>query len=189
MRKMYLFVLAAAAAVLMVPAQNAQAQSRSRSETPKVEVGVQYSLLRFTDADQTDSGVGGRVTYNTSDNFSLETEFNFFPQERVNFANLTSANSRRMQGLFGAKYGIRTQKFGIFGKARPGFIRFSEGSSPIGSPATEFALDLGGVFELYPTRPVALRFDVGNTLIRFSSLGSGFTSNNLQVSTGLAFRF
>ena len=187
MRKMFYFVLAAAALLLMVPTQNAQAQSRS--ETPKVEVGVQYTLLRFTDADQTDSGVGGRVTYNTSDNFSLETEFNFFPQGRVNFANLSSLNSRRMQGLFGAKYGIRTQKFGIFGKARPGFVRFSEGTSPIGSPTTEFALDLGGVFELYPTQPVALRFDVDDTLIRFNSLGSGFTSNNLQISTGLAFRF
>jgi hypothetical protein len=69
MRKMLFFVLAAVAAALMVPAQNAQAQSRSRSETPKVEVGVQYTLLRFTDADVTDSGVGGRVTLNTSNNF------------------------------------------------------------------------------------------------------------------------
>src|SRR6266511_1843506 len=130
MRKMFFFVLTAAALLFMVPTQNAQAQSRS--ETPKVEVGVQYTLLRFTDADQTDSGVGGRVTLNLSDNFGLETEVNFFPQERVNFANLSSLNSRRMQGLFGAKYGIRSQKFGIFGKVRPGFIRFSEGSSPIG---------------------------------------------------------
>jgi Outer membrane protein beta-barrel domain len=187
MRKMFFFVLTAAALLLMVSAQNAQAQSRSRSETPKVEVGVQYSLLRFTDADVTDSGVGGRVTLNTSDNFSLETEFNFFPQERVNFANLSSLNSRRMQGLFGAKYGIRTEKFGVFGKVRPGFVRFGEGSSPIGSAATEFALDIGGVFELYPTRPIALRFDVGNTLIRFGALDN--TSNNLQFTTGVAFRF
>jgi len=188
MRKMFFFVLTAAASLLMVLTQNAQAQSRSRSETPKVEVGVQYSLLRLTDADVTDSGVGGRVTLNTSDNFSLESEFNFFPQERVNFANgLGTATSRRMQGLFGAKYGVRTEKFGVFGKVRPGFVRFGEGSSPIGTAATEFALDIGGVFELYPTRPIALRFDVGNTLIRFGALDN--TSNNLQFTTGVAFRF
>src|SRR5215510_4129069 len=185
MRKLFFFDLTAMASLLMVPTQSAQAQSRS--ETPKVEVGVQYSLLRFTDADVTDSGVGGRVTLNTSDNFSLETEFNFFPQERLNFANLSSLNSRRMQGLFGAKYGIRTEKFGVFGKVRPGFIRFGEGSSPIGTAATEFALDIGGVFELYPSRPIALRFDVGNTLIRFGALDN--TSNNLQFTTGVAFRF
>ncbi len=185
MRKMFFFLLAAAALSLTLSAQNAQAQSRS--ETPKIEFGAQYTLLRFTDADQVDSGVGGRVTYNTSDNFSLEAEINFFPQERLNFANLSSLDSRRMQGLFGAKYGIRSEKFGIFGKIRPGFIRFSEGSSPIGSAATEFALDIGGVFEVYPTRPVALRFDVGNTIIRFGALD--FTSNNLQFTSGVAFRF
>jgi Outer membrane protein beta-barrel domain len=187
MRKMFFFVLAAAALCLMVPAQNAQAQSRS--ETPKVEIGAHYTLLRFSDFDTTDSGVGARLTYNLSNNFGLETEFNVFPQERINFANLTSPDTRRTQGLFGAKYGVRTDKAGIFGKIRPGFIRFGEGATVAGSAATEFALDIGGVLELYPTRPVALRLDVGNTLIRFGSLGGGFTSNNLQISTGVAFRF
>jgi opacity protein-like surface antigen len=185
MRKMFFFVLAAAALLLMVPTQNAQAQSRS--ETPKVEIGAHYTLLRFSDFDTNDSGVGGRLTYNLSDNFGIETEFNFFPEERLNFANGTSLTSRRTQGLFGAKYGLRSEKAGFFGKIRPGFIRFGEGSSPLGVSATEFALDIGGVVELYPTRPVALRFDVGNTLIRFGSLG--FTSNNLQISTGVAYRF
>jgi Outer membrane protein beta-barrel domain len=187
MRKMYIFVLAAVALLLTVPTQNAQAQSRS--ETPKVEIGAHYTVLRFSDFDQNDNGVGARLTYNLSDNFGLETEFNFFPQERINFANLTSPDTRRTQGLFGAKYGVRTSKAGFFGKIRPGFIRFGEGSSPLGVSATEFALDIGGVVELYPTRPVALRLDVGNTLIRFGSLGGGFTSNNLQISTGVAFRF
>jgi len=186
MRKMYIFVLAAVALLLTVPTQNAQAQSRS--ETPKVEIGAHYTVLRFSDfGTVTDNGVGGRVGYNLSDNFGLETEFNFFPQERLNFANSTSIDSRRMQGLFGAKYGIRSEKFGIFGKIRPGFIRFGEGDITPGVSATEFALDIGGVFELYPTRPVALRFDVGNTLIRYGA--RDFTSNNLQISTGVALRF
>jgi len=184
MRKIFFFVLAAAAALLMV---SGNAMAQSRSETPKVEIGAHYSVLRFSDFDTSDNGVGGRVTYNLSDNFGLETEVNFFPQKRLNFANGTSVDSRRTQGLFGAKYGIRTEKVGIFGKIRPGFIRFGEGSSPIGVSATEFALDIGGVLELYPTRPVALRFDVGNTLIRYGS--RDFTSNNLQISTGVALRF
>jgi hypothetical protein len=189
MRKMIHFVLFMAA-LLIVAAQNAQAQSTS--ETPKVEIGGHYTFLRFSDFGTiTDNGVGGRVTYNLSDNFGLETEFNFFPEERANLANLTTLDgSRRMQGLFGAKYGVRSEKFGVFGKLRPGFIRFGEGDVIPGSSATEFALDIGGVLELYPTRPVALRFDIGNTLIRFGSLGGdGFTSNNLQISTGVAFRF
>ena len=108
MRKMYIFVLAAVALLLTVPTQNAQAQSRS--ETPKVEIGAHYTVLRFSDFDQNDNGVGARLTYNLSDNFGLETEFNFFPQERINFANLTSPDTRRTQGLFGAKYGVRSRE-------------------------------------------------------------------------------
>jgi hypothetical protein len=191
MRKMFFFVLAAAALLLMVPAQNAQAQS---SETPKVEVGAHYTLLRLRDFDITDNGVGGRVTFNLADSFGLEGELNFFPQRRDNFANLTSSDGRRTQGLFGAKYGMRSERAGIFGKLRPGFIRFGEGTSVIGTTTpseTAFALDFGGVFELYPSRSVALRFDVGDTVIRFSNpvFVDTFYSHNLQISTGVAFRF
>jgi len=192
MRKLFLFVLAAAALLLMLPAQNAQAQSSS--ETPKVEIGAHYTLLRFRDFDTTDNGVGTRVTYNIADSFGLEGEVNFFTQRRDNFATLTSSDARRTQALFGAKYGMRSEKAGIFGKLRPGFIRFGEGTSVIGttSPSeTAFALDFGGVFELYPSRSIALRFDVGDTVIRFSNpvFVDTFYSHNLQISTGVAFRF
>ena len=191
MRKMFFFVLAAAALLLMVPAQNAQAQS----ETPKVEIGVHYTLLRFRDFSVTDSGVGGRVTYNIADNIGLEGELNFFPQKRS--TSLTSPflfiDSTRTQGLFGVKTGLRSEKAGIFGKFRPGFVRFGESGVGIpGQSFTQFAFDFGGVFELYPTRSVALRFDVGDTVIRFSNpslVTDTVYSNNLQISTGVAFRF
>jgi len=183
---MFFLVLFAAALLLIVTAQDAQAQS----ETPKVELGAQYTLLRLRDFDTTDSGVGGRVTYNITDGFGIEGEMNFFPERRVNFATLSSGNSRRSQGLFGVKTGIRSDGVGIFGKIRPGFVHFGQGTPLPGfssSGATEFALDLGGVFEVYPSRSVALRFDLGDTIIRFGGLG--FTSHNLQFTTGVAFRF
>jgi len=199
MRKMFFFVLAAAALLLMVPTQNAQAQSGS--ETPKVEIGAHYTLLRFRDLfvdgdGVTDSGVGGRVTFNLSDNIGIEGELNFFPQKRSNSltVNPLFIDSTRTQGLFGVKTGMRSEKFGIFGKLRPGFVRFGEsGSLGVTSQSfTQFALDFGGVFEIYPSRSVALRFDVGDTVIRFGSNftgGDAFNQNNLQISTGVAFRF
>jgi opacity protein-like surface antigen len=203
MRKMFFFVLAAAALLLMVPTQNAQAQSSS--ETPKIEIGAHYTLLRFRDLffdgdGVTDNGVGGRVTFNLTDNFGLEGELNYFPQKRSD--SLTSnplfIDSTRTQGLFGVKTGIRSEKAGIFAKFRPGFIRFGESNIagiPITPSITQFALDFGGVFELYPTRSIALRFDIGDTVIRFSDQniigvgGDTIYSNNLQISTGVAFRF
>jgi hypothetical protein len=186
---MFYLVLAAAALLLMVPTQNAQAQSGS--ETPKVEIGAHYTFLRIRDfglGSASDSGVGGRVTLNLADSFGLEGELNYFPEERVNFANGLSLNSKRTQGLFGVKTGMRSEKAGIFGKFRPGFMRFGEGTGGVSN--TEFALDFGGVFELYPSRAVALRFDVGDTVIRFSNLPvDTFYQHNLQISTGVAFRF
>jgi len=190
MRKMFFFVLAAAALLLMVPAQNAQAQS----ETPKVEIGAHYTLLRFRDFDVTDNGVGGRVTLNITDNVGVEGELNYFGQKRTD--SLTTfplfVDSTRTQGLFGVKTGLRSEKAGIFGKFRPGFVRFGESGVIPGQSFTQFALDIGGVFELYPSRSVALRFDIGDTVIRFGSNftgGDAFYSNNLQISTGVAFRF
>jgi outer membrane protein with beta-barrel domain len=192
MRKMFFFVLAAAALLLMVPTENAQAQS----ETPKVEVGAHYTLLRFRDFDITDNGVGGRITFNLSDNIGLEGELNYFGQKRSSESPLTTfplfVDSSRTQGLFGAKTGIRSEKAGIFGKFRPGFVRFGESGVIPGQSFTQFALDIGGVFELYPTRHVALRFDIGDTVVRFGSNftgGDAFYSNNLQISSGIAFRF
>ncbi|MGH9766064.1 MAG: outer membrane beta-barrel protein [Blastocatellia bacterium] len=194
MRKMFFIVLAAAALLLIAPAQNAQAQS----ETPKVELGAHYTVLRLRDFDTTDSGVGGRITFNVTDSFGIEGEVNFFPEKRVNFANPFYLDSRRTQGLFGVKYGMRSEKAGIFGKLRPGFVHFGESIPdprilfilPIAPTAssTEFALDVGGVFELYPTRAVALRFDVGDTIIRFGGR-QDFNSHNLQFTAGVAFRF
>jgi outer membrane protein with beta-barrel domain len=205
MRKTFFLSLAAAALLLMVPAQNAQAQSSS--ETPKVEVGVNYTLLRTfgfnlediggPNLNSTDSGVGGRVTFNLNDNISVEGEYNVFPQDRINLGNLSSINSNKSQFLLGGKYGMRSEKFGIFGKIRPGFVRFSQGDQGAlnivaASSETLFALDIGGVFEIYPARNISFRFDIGNTLIRYSNPNvfpeSSFQSN-LQLGTGVAFRF
>jgi hypothetical protein len=207
MRKTFFLSLAAAALLLTVPAQNAQAQSSS--EAPKVEVGVNYTFLRTfgfnlediggPNLNSSDSGVGGRVTFNLNDNISAEAEYNVFPQDgRVNLGNLSSINSKKSQFLVGGKYGMRSEKFGIFGKLRPGFVRFSQGD-PGGlatglppSSETLFALDVGGVFEIYPARNISFRFDIGNTLIRYSNPNvfpdSSFQSN-LQLGTGVAFRF
>jgi hypothetical protein len=196
MRKLFIFVLSASALLLMAPAQNAQAQSNS--ETPKIEIGAQYTLLRingFGPNDATDSGVGGRITYNINRKVGVEGEYNFFPQGRINFATLSTVlDSDRTQGLFGVKYAIaRSEKAAIFAKVRPGFIRFSQGTPAVGTSSSEiqFALDYGGVVELYPARAFALRFDVGDTVIRYDNpvFVNPFFTHNLQISTGVALRF
>src|SRR5262245_62380781 len=87
---------------------------------------------------------------------------------------------------------MRSEKASIFGKIRPVFLHFGENTldipfAPSIPTTTEFALDVGGVFEVYPTRRVAFRFDVGDTIVRSGAWA--FPSNNLQTPTASGFRF
>ena len=110
------------------------------------------------------------------------------------------------QGQFGAKIGKRFDRWGLFGKARPGFVAFTRVIEflPGAQVPGDFnsvkkyypSLDLGGVVEFYIHPRWMARFDVGDTIIRYSELGvSGFvirrqqTVNSLQLSSSIAFRF
>ena len=204
--------------LLLVTCQN----SRAQGETPKYELGAQFTVLKVSDLDITEPGFGGRFTYNVTDNIAFEAEGNFFPREaRVRsglFQGFVLQGGQKTQGLFGVKVGVRREKFGVFGKVRPGFVHFSHLEEsldfifcrpPLCTPffppvsETDYALDVGGVVEFYPSRRIALRFDVGDTIIKPNS-GRQVTlpvedfpivqivrsiTHNLQISAGIGFRF
>lgn len=170
----------------------------------------------------TEPGVGARLGYNINRHVAVEAELNLFPRDRE------FEGGRKLQGLFGVKAGRRYESVGVFAKARPGFLRsgghdFTRRQgfvcpaifpTPIecfeSSPRsnTDFALDLGGVVELYPSRRVLVRFDLGDTLVFHDGDGDvavrvpagggsrlgvaparSETTHNLQGSVGIGFRF
>lgn len=179
--------------------------SWAQSDVPKVELGVYLTTMRLSELKESDVGFGGRATLNLNAHVAVEGELNFFPRD------LDGHNGNRLQGLFGVKAGQRWEKFGLFAKARPGFMRFGEASQPVGCIAisppplgcllnagkTEFAFDLGGVVELYPSKRTVVRFDLGDTMIRyrgpFRRQGGGtannLTSHNVQLNVGVGVRF
>ena len=133
---------------------------------------------------QTVPGFGGRVGYSFNENVGVEAEMNFFPGDDL------AEGGRKIQGLAGIKAGRRFEKVGLFAKARPGFVRFSQGDvgrtptrpciavfpPPAGcfddpQPVTSFAFDAGAVLELYPGRRTIVRFDAGDTIIRLRERG------------------
>jgi hypothetical protein len=167
----------------------------------KFELGGQFSLLRisslsvattsiqcvsipcslpptFTRTRRTEPGLGGRLGYNISRRIALEVEGNFFPRDQG------FEGGRKVQGLFGLKAGQRFEKVGLFAKARPGFMRFSNGDlrlrsdticptifpPPVGcfetTARTFFAFDIGGVVEVYPSKRTIVRFDAGDTIVK-----------------------
>lgn len=170
-----------------------------------------------------ESGFGGRFTFNINRALAVEGEINFTPSiatlnERSRngqSTNIFPPGGKKTQFLAGVKYGIRREKWGIFAKARPGAIRFSAYPTIVGRfvvpsptggqpldvllfeqefPATFFNLDVGGVFEYYPSRKTVFRVDVGDTIIRYGAqkpknINPTFTRHNFQTSVGFGFRF
>jgi hypothetical protein len=141
-------------------------------------------------------GVGGRFAYNLTDNVAIDTELSAFMDDE-------GRQTGPVEGFAGVRAGIRTKHVGIFAKARPGFItnlakpRSDFQQTFAVDAMNKFAFDVGGVVEYYPTRHLAIRFDVGDTIIPLGDdpilLGGApsrpGTTHNLQQSLGISFRF
>ena len=167
----------------------AQAQS---DEVPKFELGAQFTSITKPDFNNgaTEPGFGGRFTFNLNKSVALEAVGNFFPHKcRFCGSGGGGDNSGNItQGLFGVKAGKRFQKWGIFGKARPGVVSFSDGDSKYVATGTggsfpfefrqnrltTFAIDLGGVLEFYPSKRIVTRFEAGDTLIHYGRRQSNY---------------
>jgi hypothetical protein len=210
MNKKYILI-GAAVLLLMLSAQQALAQSPAG----KIEVGAQFTLLKvnasgdqngpfaiFNDVEDTLAGGGIRIGYNLTSHLSVEAEGNIFKRP-------SEVDGRRSQGLFGVKYGKRGEKLGVFAKFRPGFMRFDhtfgfvrESSINLDTRTNIYlAMDAGGVVEVYPTRRSIIRFDFGDTIVRYTNRHiKGFetgaipilkanTTSNFQFGVGFGFRF
>lgn len=191
------------------------------SDPLKFEVAAEFSTLNRDDfrGIKAEPGVGARFTFNLNKNFALESSGYFFPQRCFNCAS----NGRITEVVGGLKAGKRFQTWGIFAKARPGVVSFSQGHFDIiqtGTPpafpfefqvkrTNNFATDLGGVLEFYPSKRIVARFDAGDTLIHFKRRPThsiafdpstntyslipfsipARTTHNFQFSASVGFRF
>ena len=171
------------------------------TDVPKYEIAAEFtSLERETFGGQkTEPGVGARFTYNLNETFAFEAAGYLFPDRCFQCAN----GGRMHQIMAGVKVGKRFEKWGIFAKARPGVVSFSQGEinllrlTPGGimpvevdvNRVTTFAVDFGGVLEFYPTRKIVTRFDVGDTMIHFRRRTASFLGVNPVTLEPLLFFF
>ena len=165
---------------LLVCDQTAFAQS----DTPKVEIGAQFTWLHLSytfegregsnrTADNTWKGFGGRITYNLTSRVAIEGEITKFKTDEFSPPTFDNDAQPDVQGLFGVKAGWRGRKFGVFGKVRPGFTRFTpvfdcpsfDFSACTFDHHTTFSLDAGGVIEGYVSRHIMVRGDIGGTYL------------------------
>lgn len=165
-------------ALVVVCLAHAQAFAQSQ-DVPKFEVAAEFTSLEREafGRRRTEPGIGARFTFNLNETVALEAASYFFPKQCFDCVN----GGRVFQTVGGVKVGKRFEKWGIFAKARPGFVTFTDGEInlvPTGppptfsflvtrDPVTSFAADLGGVIEFYPSRRIVTRFDAGDTILHF----------------------
>jgi hypothetical protein len=179
-----------------------QSAARSQSpDPPKFEVAGEFTTLeRESFLDRiTNPGFGGRFTYNLNRVFSLEGAVYFFRKpclDCVDPGRLTAV-------VGGVKAGKRFDSWGIFGKARPGVVHFSDvrgafvtclspqcafPTEPFRPKRTHFAIDIGGGVEFYPSKRIVTRFDAGDMIIRFGShIEDGLRFNQMTFRLEPAF--
>src|SRR3954468_22187448 len=78
---------------------------KAQSDTPRFEVGSQFTVLhlkefKFALPGRNLYGLGGRFSYNITDNVAVEAEGNYFHKD-------SDFDRRVTQGLFGVKVGAR----------------------------------------------------------------------------------
>jgi hypothetical protein len=120
------------------------------------------------------------------------------------------AGGRAFEALTGAKIGIRRDHMGYFAKARGGTITFGKTDRqaaflPSGAFVADYGmftspvLDVGGVYEVYPSRHTILRADAGSATIFYQpktyiQQGQTYvvpeqTHTGMLMSFGAGFRF
>lgn len=184
--------------------------ARARDHERRIEIGGHLAMTDQNQLDTTDLGFGGRFGAQVSSLFGIEGEVSFYPSDVPDGVPVTRS---RLEGLFGVKVGPRLDRFSVFGKVRPGFVRFGSAPEPVACIAifppplncilaggeTVLALDLGGGIELYPTERVVLRVDVSSLLLDYpgpafargrEAFGEGGSwKGNLRLTFGAGLTF
>ncbi len=140
------------------------------------------------------SGFGGYATYRFWRVLYFDSNVLYFPQDTHGTTNVYGGPV--WQGVFGLTGGIRRNHFGFFGKVRPGFQSYAQAleaieTQPSGSieytygRSTNFALDLGGIVEFYPTERSTLRIEAGDSHIFFSPHTVNVNGTSLRYDLGM----
>lgn len=172
-------------------------------------LGLQFSELSVPVGSGTCStcrtfvpGGGFTFSYRVARFASFDSEFNLFRP-----SGKSGETGAMQEVLAGFKVGPQFRSWGVFAKARPGFIHYDHALVPDRNTdyesTTRFAIDLGGVAEYYVSRRSTLRFNIGTTLVHYltsypdpkqrpvSVLSSDYYiyQGNFRISSGYVFRF
>lgn len=175
------------------------ASAQESAETPKLEVGVNYTYVRVNP--------GGDLSSYNSNGGSAYAEYNFnrffglvadLGGTRVGTDNGIALNNTTFDYLFGPRVNFRHSRFTPYFQVLVGGERLSNGFAP-GSPSVQtgasqnnFAAEIGGGLDITLTNHIAVKpFEVDYLLSQVSPSGTSlnYVQNNLRYSAGVVFRF
>jgi hypothetical protein len=179
----------------------------------RFELSGQGVVLRLAEFDMTDVGAGVQVGGALTPAIALDGALAWFPNGDSLSSGLLPAQQRFL-GVAGVRAGLHRGRLGVFGKARPGFLRFAQQESavciaiaifpvPLGcllaTGYTAFVVDVGGGvdFDLGSSGRSYVRVEAGDLMIRYDleafrprgGITDGFTGHNFNVAAGIGWRF
>lgn len=184
----------------------AQAQTAAGS----FEIGPNLSILRLSELDTTDVGVGVDASWHLLPRLTIDGTLAWFPGGGDDRA---LSDQRRLLGLIGVRSGITRGGVDFYGRGRVGFLNFADvGPIPciqifpppltcqLANGYTAFAIDFGGgaIVPIDSAGKWRVRVDVGDLVVRYDQHAfrpngeiteNGFYGHNLLFSAGLAWRF
>jgi len=186
---------------LLSCAQFAQCQTAAS----RFEVGGQYTYFHQQHGFFVDNNMlGGRVDIRVARfvwvSSQVDVGLKDYPPPYVSSAS----GGRLIVGSFGAKVGKEKRRVGLFGEARGGFLSWSDVLTFLEPPSgiafgrlTRPILYLGGASEFYAGKRIGFRISAGDAICHYPKVtivpgepkAHGFTANNVQVSTGVFYRF
>lgn len=200
-------------AIVCLAAGNAFTAAAAFAQTDsRVDVGVQLNTLRLGEFDTTDVGIGVEGAWRIAPLLAIDGALSWLPGNGDDGAPQVE-DQGRLLGLIGVRSGVQRGPVEVFGRVRPGFLRFSD-ESPVPcilifpppltcqvlGGKTTFVTEIGGGlrFSLGQAQRAYISFDIGDLLVRYdgpairpdgSVSDDGFVSHNLLTSVGVGWRF
>jgi len=178
------------------------------AQSDRFELGPQLISVNLSPVDQADFGLGARFSWNPVQLAGLESEINFYPKDLPSEVPFSRG---RIEGLFGATVGPRFGSLRPFAKARAGFLSFRAATEPFAcvlifppplscqlGDRTLLDYELGGGLELFPSRGLFLRVEVGDRAVHYPGPArdrdgtlheDAFFGHDLRFAAGAGLRF
>jgi opacity protein-like surface antigen len=179
----------------------------AQEQTPKVEVALNYSYVRFSpsvpnSSNRSLNGGGGDFMYVFNRWWGLKAELTGYGSQtaKVPFQGGTLTNSANLfTYLFGPEITYRTNHVNVFGEVLVGgahastFLNLQREAGLTGAAPSEnaFSLATGGGVDIYFSKHVAVRAaQVDYLMTRFTNPLTGQNSqNNFRYQGGIVFAF